>query len=331
MNSTFLLSIVTASLTTVLSISCKKKNVECDTTILATDTISKMIFQSGYEEGSVGSPEDAILDITGTDNSLDSLSDWTNDLEGDPNIGKFLFYYEDGKTSDRYARIIDEPGNTSNKVLHFWLDKAAISNGVGRKKGRIQSAFRENERLREVYFKQRLFLHPDFELIKNYPSKINWLTIQEFWNNSPGTDEGHVFRVTLNIRKLVSETGELYFGAHGQTQKKKKKWIDVWDATADSYPVPIGEWITIETYILEGDEQTGRFIFTVTPEGGEKTTVLDVTGYTYHPDDPCPNGFGGFNPSKIYTDDNLIDYVRGEGGTLQMYWDDFEIWKNKQP
>ncbi len=31
---------------------------------------------------------------------------------------------------------------------------------------------------------------------------------------------------------------------------------------------------------------------------------------------------------KLYTSDEVIDLVRDSGGVLQMYWDDFELWKD---
>ena len=168
----------------------------------------------------------------------------------------------------------------------------------------------------------------DFEQLKSYPKKINWLTIQEFWNDATGKE--FPFRVTLNMRKTTSEKGDLYFGTHAQI-KEKGKWVNIWASINEEYEVPIGEWITIETYLVEGNENEGRFVFEVTDSLGDKETIFDITGYTHHPDDPCPDGFNRFNPIKLYTSDDLIDYMTEENKILQMYWDDFEIWANKRP
>lgn len=309
--------------------SCNKDNKECVPTTY--DTTDRLVFNSGYESGSVGNSNSDITDITGIDSSMDSLSNWESELEGASNFGNFKIYYEDGTVSDRYAKIIEEPGNTTNKVLHYWLDKAAISNGLGHKKGRIQASCSDNVGLKEFYIKQRLFIHPDLEVLKNYPRQITWLTLQEFWNNAVYTDENYIFRITLNIRKTTKENGNLYFGAHGQTQKKKKKWINVWEEIGTDFPIPFGEWITIETYIKQGDASTGRFKFVVTTQDNVVHTLIDVTDFTYHPNDPCPNGFSDFNPMKVYTDDNLIEYMQENNKTVQLYWDDLEMWKNHQP
>jgi hypothetical protein len=38
-----------------------------------------------------------------------------------------------------------------------------------------------------------------------------------------------------------------------------------------------------------------------------------------------------FNPMKLYTSKELIDFMKSRGKTLQIYWDDYKLWKNKQP
>jgi hypothetical protein len=59
--------------------------------------------------------------------------------------------------------------------------------------------------------------------------------------------------------------------------------------------------------------------------------VFDLTRVTHNSSDPAPDGVTEFNPLKLYTSKQLIDYMRSEGKTLQIYWDDFKLWKNKRP
>ncbi len=287
-----------------------------------------LVFHSGFEGGSKGSPEDAHEKITGVDTSFTSHNNWKKSFEEHPLFGNFKIWYEDKDATKSYAKIISEPDNEGNKVLHFWMNEPHIKYDVIKEKGRIQSSIVNNENLRSFYMKQRLFLTDDFEQVKSYPLKVNWLTIQEFWNDATG--KKYPFRVTLNLRKLVKSEDELHFGTHAQT-KEKGRWNDIWREENEDYVVPINQWITIETYLVEGDEETGRFVFEVTDESGKKVTIFDVTGYTHHPDDPCPDGFNRFNPMKLYTSDDLLNYMKDNGKTLQMYWDDFEIWANKKP
>ena len=104
---------------------------------------------------------------------------------------------------------------------------------------------------------------------------------------------------------------------------------DVWEYTNLDYDVPIGKWMTIEINFIEGDACNGHFYMSITPDGESKTVVHDIQDYTYNPTDPTPDGLADFNPLKLYTSDDLVNYITDEGGLLQVYWDDFEIWKDK--
>jgi hypothetical protein len=47
--------------------------------------------------------------------------------------------------------------------------------------------------------------------------------------------------------------------------------------------------------------------------------------------DPAPDGVSDFNPMKLYTSRRLLEHMKSRGKTLQIYWDDFELWKNRRP
>ena len=93
----------------------------------------------------------------------------------------------------------------------------------------------------------------------------------------------------------------------------------------------LGEWFTVEYCIVEGNEKTGRFYMLMTRGNGKKQVIFDIQNYTHNTKDPNPDGITLWNPMKLYTSKNLVDYVRKEGKALQLYWDDFEIWKNRIP
>jgi hypothetical protein len=87
----------------------------------------------------------------------------------------------------------------------------------------------------------------------------------------------------------------------------------------------------MDYYVKEGNNETGRFYLAITPEGGKKQVVFDVKNYTHMTKDPAPNGFSGYNPMKLYTSKELVNFMKSQGKTLQVYWDDFKLWTNKQP
>ena len=175
----------------------------------------ELIFQSGFEPDSrVISKGDGVVtihsdaDIIGVDNSVSPPNDWVKDFDQHPDIGNFQLQYQGGDHSMRYARIIPEPGNPDNHVLHFWLNEPNVQG----KKGRIQANIYRGNGMKEIYQSTRIFLHDDFNTVRTYPGKIHWLTIAEYGNNITWDQSVvHGFRITLGTGKPVKEESDLYF------------------------------------------------------------------------------------------------------------------------
>lgn len=293
-----------------------------------------LIFESGYEGDShviqhwkQGTLDSTHADIEGIDNGWD----WEISINESPDVGFFAIRYEVLDTLAAKAEIIPEPGNLSNNILSFNLSAPNVSEyagGLG--KGRIQGVFTENNALRSFHLTERLFIHEDFDFFTEpqFDSiNLNWMTIQEFWNNNPKIGEPYPFRVTLNILKPIN-SDTLYFGVHAQTQDTIIVWDNVWDSIATFYPIPLGSWLNIETHFVEGDSLNGKFKFIVTDTTGITQTIFDITGFTYHPLDPNPNGIQSFNPMKLYTFGPYINAMADSNKCLCLYWDDLKLWKD---
>jgi hypothetical protein len=284
--------------------------------------VRELVFQSGYENSVIGTPADAHADIVGIDKMFSEKNDWVKDLETHEQFGKFFIYYEGGNSSQRYARIIDEPGNPTNKILHFWLNEAYAPYGNNQLKGRIQASLSGNN-LYEMTLKHKLYLPKDMEALKNSDQTFQWLTIQEFWNDK--VDSDYPFRISINIVKPTA-AHDLRFEVTGQTKRTNEEaWDDVWRVEDDSFSIPIGQWFTLETYFKEGNKDMGKFSVSVTDQAKKKFMVVDMTNFTYHPEDPTPDGLNNFNPMKLYAPARLINPMQALGKTLQLYWDDFEL------
>ncbi|AMJ67498.1 hypothetical protein [Hymenobacter sp. PAMC 26628] len=298
-----------------------------------------LVFQSGFEGTSRVGPDPKELPnpahpgyapevITGVDNTLGRKNDWVADLDRSPDGGTFMIQYTGGDSTKRWARIIPEPGNPGNHVLAFQLNDfwEADAHQV---KARVQTAlYGIKSGYREFYQSVRVFLPEDFRALRKYPDKIKWLTISEFWNNTwwePTAKYG--FRITLGIGKPVKEEGDLCFILNAENTGQ----IEVWNANQHPVKVPIGQWFTMDYYFKEGDAQTGRFYMAITPEGGARQVVFDVKNYTHSTTDPRPDGLTDYNPMKLYTSKDVVAFMRAQGKPLQIYWDDFKLWKNKQP
>ena len=290
---------------------------------------AELIFQSGFESSSSGTPQSDPTDIVGKDNSVNQPNDWVSDLDDHPNIGKFNIQYQGGDVSQRYARIIPDPTNTGNQVLHYWLKHPNAQGAApGRLKGRIQTNICGNNNLTEMYQKCRMYLHQDFDKLKDFPDSFTWLGLTEFWNDPGWTEDKYPFRFSIGLTKKSGTGKDLYFRAHAQ-EKAGATWGGgtTWGETNSEFVVPFGEWLTSEIYFKEGDASSGRFYFAIQRENGEKTVIFDIHNWTHHPDDPSPDGLECWNPLKLYTSSALIDFVRNNGGVLQIYWDDFSLWK----
>ncbi len=300
--------------------------------------LAALVFQTGFEGSSTLVNDSkkipsfisqgyAIDDIVGTDHTLQGKNNWEKDLDDNPDGGQFLIEYTGGDSSQRYVKIIPEPGNPSNHVLHFWLNDSWEAS-EGQRKARIQTdIYGIPKGFKEIYQTQRVFLTDDFNELKNYPGKFSWLTISEFWNNEWWwKDEPHGFRITLGLEKPVAGESDLYFKLDAENAGQKQVW------KADNLPkvkVPIGKWFTMNYYLKQGNKETGRFYTTITTTGEPTQVVFDVTNFTHNTFDPAPNGFTGWSPQKLYTSKEIIAHVKSKGKTLQVYWDDFNLWREK--
>jgi hypothetical protein len=215
-------------------------------------------------------------------------------------------------------------------VLHYWLNDAWPAS-EGQIKARIQTnLYGIKGGYKEFYQSVRVFLTEDFNLLKSYPHPISWCTISEFWNNEWWVKgEPYGFRITLGVGKEVAANSDLHFILEAENAGQKLVWRA--EPKTSNIAVPIGKWFTMEYYFKEGNAATGRFYLAIIPDGGAKQVVYDVHDFTHGTTDPAPNGLTGYNPMKLYTSKDIVGFVKAQGKTLQVYWDDFKLWKNKQP
>ncbi|TCC88694.1 hypothetical protein EZ428_18830 [Pedobacter frigiditerrae] len=300
-----------------------------------TTTKPRLVFQSGFEGNTKVVQEPNTNDhgalkehMEGYDNSLKGKSNWNKDWFPELKGGYMEVQYTGGDSTKRFAKVVPEPGNPQNHVLKYWLDDSWLAS-EGQQKARIQTnLYGIKGEYKEIYQSVRVFLTKDFEVVKNYPHGISWCTITEFWNNEWWVEtERYGFRTTLGIGKPTAQSSELNFILNAENAGQK----EVWAGNNTKVKVPIGKWFTMEYYFKEGNAKTGRFWMAITPEGGSKQVVFDVHNFTHMTKDPAPNGLTGYNPMKLYTSKELISYVKSQGKTLQVYWDDFRLWENKKP
>jgi len=299
--------------------------------IVAAAQSPELIFHSGFEPNTdTIEQESGSADLIGIDESVNPPNDWENDLENYPNIGDFKIQYQGGDSTMRLATIARDPRDSTNKTLHFSIKEP----NVGDIKGRVQgNLYNSDLGIKNLFYSIRLYLPGDFNIVKNAPFDFDWLTFAEFWNNANWTGEDYLFRAKFDLKKVSESTDSLRVRASGQAYNAiDGAWnIDVWEYTNPDFLVPVQKWMTLKIYFVEGDECSGRFILTITPDGAAETVVHDIRHFTHHPSDPAPDGLKHFNPFKLYTSDDLINYVTASVGLLNVFWDDFEIWNDSLP
>lgn len=293
----------------------------------------QLLFQTGFEGDTRVLPPDMTAKrapgfefehLAGSD-PAQPRSNFARDL---PNGGAFFTEYTGGTPQQRFARVIDDPTRRGNRVLQFWLgDSYAASEG--QRKARVQaSLYAMKPGLKEFFHSVRVYLHPDFRQLEDFPDRITWLTLAEHWNNEwwvPGEKYG--FRITLGMGKPTSAAEPLHFILNAERAGQH----ELWEGHNTEVKVPVGRWFTLETYFKEGDAANGRYHLAMIPDGGERQVLFDIRNITHNPSDPAPDGVTGFNPMKLYTSKEIVGWARQHGKALQIYWDDFELWTGRRP
>lgn len=244
-------------------------------------------------------------------------------------FGRAIVEFEGGSGDERGAEVVDAPDERASRALRFWLAKPNVLGVGGRPvKGRVQMDVYGNKGVRELAMSVRMYLHPDFNIVRSFPGTIDWLTISEWWNNASWTGEKFPFRISVNIvKEAPGPNGLMFFQVQAQKlDGVRSQWESpVWSEINRTFAIPVGRWVTLEYGFVEGSADSGRFVLAATISGGGRTVIFDVNNYTHHPDDLRPAGLSHFNPMKLYTSSRLIEFVRAFGGTMEIMWDDFEL------
>jgi len=310
----------------MIASSCKKKSTNCG---LVCTYNEELLFQTGFNNTTLENGEYENVNFSGTDLAFSDHNSWENFISHE-SIGYVEVGYEDGEDNQRIAQIVDDPDSSGNKTLNFKIIEPHIQEG-SHKKGRVQLSVNENQCIKEIYQTVKLKLHPDMAHLMAWDKRVPWLTLFEFWNNATWSKEKNSFRVTVNLFKdAEGPVDEIHFHAKADHQECGFcDWKNDWEEEAVNFAVPFGQWMEIEIYLLEGDQDNGRFYMAVTPEGQSKVVLFDITNRTHHEKEKCPDGFSHFQPMKLYTSDEVINYMKDANKSLEIFWDDWKLYKNK--
>jgi hypothetical protein len=276
------------------------------------DQAPGLLFQTGFAGTSVADSGSQTAKFLGADPGFSSLSNWSS-LEGGSTIGTFFINFESGVPAQRYVAIAGDPDDALNPVAEFRINEPHIVEGL-RMKGRVSAIL---ERLEVVYgFSEtiRLRLDPSLSVLESWESKIDWLTLFEFWS---GDDD----RLTVSLYKEAGSRKPLRW----RITKDSLGWFGwnrQWEEVEVGHNVAFGSWMNMGIAAKVGEDGRARIWLGIEGDGAW-TTLIDSTKAIGK-----PSGFTKLNPFKLYTSDRLIDFVNGRGASLSILWDDWKLWLN---
>jgi hypothetical protein len=268
--------------------------------------------------------------LQGADTSKEEPNDWSAIpyVRSDSDLFGPIRYAQintENVNDYRLAAITSDPVNPNNNILE--LTHGSVVYGG---KARNELNFHMNSGIKEIYYKQRVYFPENMNLLKDgtYQFKNNdWLSCAELWSGSQSWDVlGNLFpyRITIYLKEKYKPNSPIGFYAVGE-KAAANNFVEIWRAESD-FDVPIGKWMTWEIIYREGDANTGRFIFAVTPDGEQRRVLFNVNGWVYGPGRPNTDGMTySVHALKLYTSSNIANWMDNHG-QLTYYGDDLELY-----
>lgn len=236
--------------------------------------------------------------------------------------------------------LTDNPTHPGDRVLRFLAEKTNDrSSSID--KVRISGNVRT---IPAVSFENSVdvFLPSDWEVLRNYPDAIDWMTQQEYWCSASGAPRvGYPqFRMTIGMLKERGLNKELFyylkcqdlFTTVGPDGSLNERYVTLYekDHRIDHvFPIPIGEWFNIKTIVESGDLHSGHFKMIVTTEDGVEHIVFDEICPTHATGYDVPNAnealYTSLSPLKLYTSGEILQFFKMSGKTLSIYYNNWKF------
>lgn len=309
-----------------------------------------LLFNSGFEGNTQWVFSDSQYEgISGIDHAFEGNNNWTkfgseSASERYPFLGRFQIQYEGGDSLKRKARLVADPANPDNTALYFAIYEPNVTTSTGvPSKSRVQAIVSGGKpgvykmcQSVKLYFPSACM-----NILKEYQAKISWFTLAEFWNNNAWGDAKNAFRLSVGIGHEIGSDNPFYF--HFSTDKYTINDNSQYIATRlegkanHDFSIPFDTWLTVEYYYQDGNKivvenkDPGHFYMAVTPEGGERVPIFNERIATHHPDDLNSDGLTNWHPMKLYTNKEIANFMKSRNHPLELYWDDFSLYKDKMP
>lgn len=257
------------------------------------------------------------------DNNLESnLAAHTSKLHG-----KFSIYYETIDLKKARAEIVDAPLQDGIKALHYHINEANVIKNGKVEKSRIQMEFKKEPGFKSFASEVDVFFPKEMEIINDIRKPIKRFGMQEYWND-PVNLRGTTFSISVGMVKKYDGKMHLKLSSRDYYDSKFHS-VDYFEN--EDWLVPFGEWFSLKTEIVEGDEYTGHVKLSVKKQSDDDYTVLiDTTARTmsrvYASKQKEPHGFTSLHALKLYTSKELVEWMRELNNTpLDVYYSNWKF------
>lgn len=241
-------------------------------------------------------------------------------------------YLNDLSSSTAYAyqQMVQDPSGSGRQVMMGRIinddpNQAATS------RAQMTVSYKSTMNIPVYHTSHRMYMNPDLKYLEQYNGIADWFSLVEIWTkqdpNMDGDPAGSA-RWGLSLHKGSAVGSPLYWHLYGEyMQPASLKYQDFWAYDNKSFPVPFGQWFTLDIYLVRGTGSAGQFKITVTPDGGATTTVFNVNGTTEYPNRPDLY-LDSWQPFKLYIGDPWLSWMTNNGKYMSIYYNDYKWYKN---
>jgi hypothetical protein len=292
------------------------------------------LFESGFESATtITQGGTAWSYITSVDASTGD--NWVDDFIAAPikvsgsGSGAVIESTVDGTWgTNSIIELTADPEDAGNQVLHH---SHVLANSGGGSSSRANTFIHYNYTsgpyFDEAYIKYKIYLGEGVEALEGLGSQVDWFMLSELWVHDP-TNYYQAFRLNFNIN-FANTGGHFYWYVLAQDYRQDLGAAVLagveWDETNTSVAVPMQEWFTVEMYVKKGDSGNGKLKIWITPDGGSRTQIFDITALTEDPD-TSSYPIVEWHMLKMYNDGNDVARAVSNGTPIEIYYDDFEYW-----
>ena len=164
--------------------------------------------------------------------------------------------------------VTPDPTGSGRSVLYAHSVNDDASNSVTRAQTALE--FLPGTVLPVYHTSHRIYLHPDLNQLTQYSGMISgkgtsdWFTFFEIWNEHNSAwdgDIGGVSRWSFGFHKEAGVGQPLSWEVTSELmQPAAVTFNEIWPMQKNAFvPVPIGQWVTFDVYVVRGEDLQGTF------------------------------------------------------------------------